>query len=336
MLQLQRRDRPEPALAPELAALVERVTDSDGDAPLSEGKRMQLTDGGEASGRWSGVLAYAGGELIGYAHLRWNAAAATPRAAVELVLDPGYRDQELELRLLAEARSAVAVAGGGTLHAWAYRVTEPSQTAPARAGFALQRRLACMCRPLSETPAAPAPPGGMQLTAYRPGAGDPQEAGSAGDDAELLRVNNAAFAGHPENGGWGEPELAALRAREWFDPEGVICAWWGGKLAGFHWTKIHRDVAGGPGEVYVLAVDPDAQGHGLGRVLLEAGLAHLAHRGCKEAILYVDRANTGAVALYESAGFAVATEAVCYASVVQPGAGSDGSAHRPGPSGSSL
>jgi mycothiol synthase len=71
-------------------------------------------------------------------------------------------------------------------------------------------------------------------------------------------------------------------------------------VIGFHWTKLHPD---GLGEVYVLGVDPAAQGMHLGPSLLAAGLRHLAGRGAPEVLLYVEGDNQKALALYEHFGF---------------------------------
>jgi mycothiol synthase len=156
-------------------------------------------------------------------------------------------------------------------------------------------------------------PEGITVRAYR-----------EGDEEEFLRVNNVAFAGHPENGGWDAAEFADRRSREWFDPEGLLMAWRGDQLVGFHWTKWHGHhtdevPAHEPvGEVYVLAVDPAAQGLGLGRALLVAGLRYLYARGCSEAVLYVDCASEGAVRLYESEGFTTAYREVCYQDWIEP------------------
>ena len=76
----------------------------------------------------------------------------------------------------------------------------------------------------------------------------------------------------------------------------------GDDVRGFHWTKRHDDVTG---EVYVLGVHPRGGGRGLGGVLLDAGLAHLAAGGNSRVILYVDAGNAPAVALYERSGFRV-------------------------------
>ena len=65
-------------------------------------------------------------------------------------------------------------------------------------------------------------------------------------------------------------DLAERMAEPWFDAAGLIVAERGGRMLGFHWTKQHSR---GLGEVYVVGVDPAAQGLGLGRALTRAGLS---------------------------------------------------------------
>ena len=99
-------------------------------------------------------------------------------------------------------------------------------------------------------------------------------------------------------------------AEPWFDPAGLLVADAGDGLLGFHWTKQH---SADLGEVYVVAVDPAAQGRGLGRALTAAGLAHLASLGVRRIILYVESDNAAAVATYSHLGFAHTQTHVQYA-----------------------
>lgn len=59
----------------------------------------------------------------------------------------------------------------------------------------------------------------------------------------------------------------------------------------------------GAGEVYVVGIDPSAQGRGLGRALTLAGLRHLEGQGVDEVILYVESDNLPARKVYDSLGF---------------------------------
>jgi mycothiol synthase len=120
------------------------------------------------------------------------------------------------------------------------------------------------------------------------------------DEDDWVRVNAAAFSHHPEQGRMQRADLEAREAEPWFDPAGFLMARRGGDLLGYHWTKVHAD---GTGEVYEIGIDPSAQGLGLGRLLLELGLAHLAERGCPDVLLYVDETNTAAMRLYLQVGF---------------------------------
>ena len=89
-----------------------------------------------------------------------------------------------------------------------------------------------------------------------------------------------------------------------------------GRLLGFHWTKMHLDQPG-LGEVYVLGVDPSAQGRGLGQLLTSIGIESLAQRLADSAeptvMLYVESDNVAAVRTYERSGFTIYSVDTAYA-----------------------
>ena len=296
----------------EILDLIEVTTKLEGHRPVGEHKYSHLKVGAVG---WLGVLAHEGDELIGYAHTRWGHPDEKPRVAVEVVVHPDWRrDGEVAIALLDETRAAVARAGGGLMFLWVHRVERADQTLAYELGFDIQRELAFMTRPLEAPPPAPTYPENIVVRPYR---------GEQDDDA-FIAVNNAAFAGHPENGDWSVEDFAERRQRDWFEPADLLMAWRDDDLVGFHWTKWHGHEsdevpAHEPvGEVYVLAVHPDVHGLGLGRSLLDAGVRHLYDRGCRQAILYVDCANENAVHLYETAGFDHQYRDVCYQQWIDP------------------
>jgi mycothiol synthase len=174
--------------------------------------------------------------------------------------------------------------------AWSHG-DHPGAAALARElGFERSRALWVMRRSLAGFEAHPVTAEGFELRSFRPG-----------DEGEIVRVNAAAFASHPEQGRMDLAELAERMAEPWFDPAGLLVADdAGGRLLGFHWTKRH---SASLGEVYVVGIDPTAQGRGVGRTLVTAGLAHLSDGGADEVLLYVESDNVPAVRLYEGLGF---------------------------------
>lgn len=72
-----------------------------------------------------------------------------------------------------------------------------------------------------------------------------------------------------------------------------------GRIVGYAGLAATRHEA----DVQTVAVDPDRQGEGLGRLLLDALLAEAHHRGCADVFLEVRADNERALSLYERARF---------------------------------
>jgi mycothiol synthase len=234
------------------------------------------------------------GALLGYAHLDTRDRAEGPSA--EFAVSPGARRRGVGTLLLDELlrRSADEP---GRMRLWAHGADAAAGHLAASRGFHRIRHLWQMRRSL-HAPLAPVHlPEGIALRTFDP----------AHDEAGWLALNARAFADLPDQGGWTAADLRQRMAEPWFDPEGFLLAEDpSGTLLGFHWTKVHghADAPHPLGEVYVVGVDPAAQGRGLGRALTLAGLHHLRARGLSSALLYVDSGNAGAIALYSSLGFA--------------------------------
>ena len=116
----------------------------------------------------------------------------------------------------------------------------------------------------------------------------------------LVRLNARSFADHPEQGHMTIDDFQERMEQDWFDPTGLMIARDDdGTMIGFHWTKVENGI----GEVYVLGVDPDHAGAGVGSALLDAGLAYLSSRNVTKVRLWVDDDNHIAQSLYVKSGF---------------------------------
>jgi mycothiol synthase len=134
----------------------------------------------------------------------------------------------------------------------------------------------------------------------------PTRAYVANDDLEALRrVNNRAFATHPDQGDLSARDLLATMAEPWFRPEGLRLHERDGRLAGFCWTKIHRRAGDDLGEIFVIGVDPDFHRQGLGVPMTAAGLHWLHQQGIATGMLYVEAGNEPAIRTYQRLGFSI-------------------------------
>ena len=175
---------------------------------------------------------------------------------------------------------------GASAQLWIRDVAEGDDAAARSCGFEPHRDLwQLRCR-------LPAEPSGLPTRAFR-----------IDDTDEFVAVNNRAFHWHPEQGGLTADDVRDRMAEPWFDADGFRLHHREGRLAGFCWTKVHSDHAPALGEIYVIAVDPDFGGRGLGRPMTLAGLEWLTDRGLTVGMLYVESDNHPANAVYRRIGF---------------------------------
>ena len=272
-----------------IKAVFDAAAAHDGTAPVGDQVLRELPND-----RTGHLVAELDDDVVGYLNLV-PGAEDTP-AMAEVAVHPDARRRGIGSALI---RTGLAEGGDGA-RVWAHGNLEPARATAAALDLVAARELLQMRRPLTDLPPVKVPDGVVLRTYAGPS-----------DDAELLRVNNAAFSWHPEQGGWTDADIAERRGEPWFDPEGLFLAFDSDRLVGFHWTKVH-----GPdlGEVYVVGVDPEAQGRGIGATLTLVGLHHLADRigAGAEVTLYVEADNSAAVKTYERLDFSVFAADVAY------------------------
>lgn len=269
----------------QVRALATVVHEHDGVAAFSEQTLLNLT----TPGRDVVHLPVVEGEtLVAYAQLDDGSA--------ELAVHPDHRRRGLGGRLLDDVLAAAP-----QTRVWAHGPHPGAAPLAAGRGMHVVRELWLMTGPVPPAPAPPEVPDGVTVTTF-----DPDR-----DAEDWLAVNARAFAHHPEQGRMTRADLDARLAEPWFDPEGFWLARDAGTgaLLASMWTKVSDGVA----EIYVLGVDPDAQGRRLGTLLTALAMHRFASQGLREVELYVEGDNEPAIRTYRRAGLARARADVQYA-----------------------
>ncbi|WP_019144613.1 mycothiol synthase [Aeromicrobium massiliense] len=267
--------------ATDLARVADAAAARDGVAPFNEASRLAMAEQREPR-----VLATrTDGDAV------VAAAYAVDDAPVELVVHPDHRRRGLGRDLLD------ALLADGEARFWAHGDLPAAQALAASAGLRAERTLLVLRLELTEAPAPERVPAGVTIRTFGP------------DDVDaVVAVNARAFAAHPEQGAMDRADFERRAASDWFDPEGLFVAEADGRVIGFHWTKVEDGV----GEVYVVGVDPDRHGGGLGTALTARGLRHLWESGLRVVDLYVEGDNAPALAVYRRLGFVTHAKDVLY------------------------
>lgn len=293
-----------PTLQRRIDGLAAAAQAADGVAPFGEHKWLRLVRGDD---RCAAVVLWRGDRLVGAGHsdsYHTTLANCPCRLSAELVVHPELRGRGFGKLLLGALTAQAVDEGANEVHLWAYGNLVASRKLAASQGLTRVRTLYQMHLPQELLPRAPEVPPGLRLRSFE----------ADRDAYAWLALHNRVFADHPEQGRWDAGDLQARLGRAWFNARDLLLLDdpASNHLAGFCWVKLPAESAA-PGEIYIVGVDPDQQGRGLGRFLTQAGLAHMRANGRPGAQLYVEADNTAALALYAQTGFHRRWTHVCWA-----------------------
>ncbi len=285
----------DPSGIDEVSQLIDAAWRADGTRPFSDHLWLDLREGGRHG--FAGIIARDSDSDSEHDHVQAYCQVSRGHESwsIDLVVHPHHRYDTLEIApdLISAALDIVASEGGGHVHWWVFEPSNLHYSLAESAGLRAGRRLIQMRRDLPLPTELVATINEFDTKPFRIGI----------DEHDWIAVNNAAFADHPEQGGWTNDILALRETEPWFDPQGFLMHWDNDTLLGFCWTKVHTETEPHMGEIYVIATAPTASRKGLGRALTIAGLAHLATHQVPIAMLYVASDNAPAISLYNSLGF---------------------------------
>jgi mycothiol synthase len=248
-------------------------------------------------------VAEAAGKVIGYIDVRPELGIG--RAVLDCLVHTERRRKGLARELFHHASRRVRELGARVVHVNVAEDNVAAKGLLSKLGFRFVRRFLELRRELSEAQLPDAEQGDLAIRHPQPG-----------EEDRLTEIQNRSFAGT-----WGYnpntvEEIVYRLNMTGSSPEDVILVCEGDKPIACCWTTIGLGKNAGmdtnKGRIYMLGVDPDYRGRGVGKRALLAGLAHLRSKGMEVAELVVDSGNPVACALYESSGFKISSTSAWY------------------------
>jgi mycothiol synthase len=248
-------------------------------------------------------VAESDGSLVGYATLTLE--PDTGRALLSGQVHPRHRRKGAASQLFARARQRAAEAGSTALQISVAHTNLAAKKTLERLGLRYIREFFELQLDPDNFKIIPADPGQYISRSLVHGEAD-----------RLATLQNRCFAGS-----WGFNPNTAAEIVYWLNMSGcapgdVIMVFFQDTAVGYCWTRLDpaKDKAGAnhKGLIHMLGVDPDFRKKGIGGSALAAGIAYLKGQGVKTVMLTVDSQNPAALALYESAGFAMYSKTEWY------------------------
>jgi mycothiol synthase len=239
-------------------------------------------------------IAERSGEIVGYVEVKPELNIG--RAVLRWLVHPRHRRGELTVRLVDRAVDRSRELGIMTLHANIFQDSDAAKRFLTRMGFTFVRRFLELRLDLAEMVLPEMSEIAPRCRSLQPG-----------EEGRLTQLQNRSFAGT-----WGfnpntTEEIIYRINLPKSSPADIFLMFDSDKPVGYCWTRIEfrKKKATGEetGRIYMLGVDPDYRGRGLGRQLLLIGLSYLKSKGLRVAVLTVDSENKAARVLYNSVGF---------------------------------
>jgi mycothiol synthase len=239
-------------------------------------------------------IAERSGEIVGYAEVKPELNIG--RAVLRWLVHPRHRRGELTLRLVDRAVARTRELGIMTLHVNIFQDSFTANRFLTRIGFTFVRRFLELRLDITEIVLPEISKIASRCRPLQPG-----------EEGRLTQLQNRSFAGT-----WGfnpntiEEIIYRINLPN-SSPDDIFLIFDSDKPVGYCWTRIEvgkKKASGeGTGRIYMLGVDPDYRGRGLGRQLLLVGLSYLKNKSLRVAVLTVDSNNKAARVLYKSVGF---------------------------------